>query len=456
MGVSVFKTLRSKTAKTIYVILAAAFFIGFGILSSLSPKSSIGSIKISGEEVLQDEFLLLMKELERTDSEISKEEIENQAFETLIARKIISKEIENWGLKLSHQELLAMLGSQAGISTRRDYINFLRSQGVTQKSFENYIRDSYNLSKFQDIIVRVETSGELDEFQDYLSRALGIRYVTIAEIDKSKFKIDVNQKEIERYYILNRSEFKIGEKREIWIAKFDTEEKAKSFFGIQRSFSDFSDFESSATGIGGRATSVILGKEAGTQNPTFAPFFAETATEGVLTPPINVGNEWWVVKIHKIYPERIAELKEAESKIREKIIAQKVFIKVKEIIDNQKDKIKSQDDFKKTFSPYSLSIYEETFLPYLEAYPKVEFQPELSSALISKEENFVFPKPIENKGNIFVVFVGKILPDPTKISDFFIFDIQRNFQSIIVREMPSMKIEPKSKQEAIKKLLGNR
>lgn len=455
MGVSVFKTLRSKTAKTIYVILAAAFFIGFGILSSLSPQNTMKSIKISGEKVFQDEFFLIMKELERTDSELAKEEIENQAFETLIARKIISKEIENWGLKLSHEELLAILGSQAGISTRRDYINFLRSQGVSQKSFENYLRDSYNFSKFQDILVRAETVGDTEIFQDYLSRALGTRYVTIAEIDKSKFKIQVNQKEIERYYILNRNEFKIGEKREIWIAKFDTEEKAKLFFGNQMSFPDFSDFENSVTRIGGKATSVILGKEAGSQNPTFAPFFAETATEGVLAPPINVGNEWWVIKIHKIYPERIAELKEAEDKIREKIITQKVFLKVKEILDNQKDKIKSQEEFKKIFSPYSSSIYEDTFLPYLEAYPKVDFQPELSSALISKEENFVFPKPIENKGNIFVVFVGKIIPDPTKISDFFIFDIQRNFQNIIVREMPNMKIEPKSKQEAIKKLLGN-
>jgi hypothetical protein len=460
MGISVFKTIRSPVAKAIYFILAAAFFIGFGILSSISPKNRMKSIKVDGKKVFQDEFLLMLKEVEGTKEGFeSPEALQRQAFELMLARKSISSEVEKWGFSVKAEDIIGLIGNNAGIRTRRDYLNFLRQTGATESSFENYLKDSYFFSKFQDLIVRTETAGDFRDFQDFISNMAGIRAMKIAEIDRSKFRVSIDQKEIERYYIINRNEFKIGEKREFWIAKFPSENTAQSFFSkySQAQFRTFEEFESKANEEGGKATSVILGKEVGTSNPAFAPFFSEKATEGSpIAPPINIGNEWWIVRINKIFPEKFAELKEVEGLIRERLIGKKVGDEVMKILEQNKG-ITSEEDFEKAFSKYSVQIKSDSYPVYLDIFPGLEYQPELGLAISdTKRENFVFEKPIEVKGRVFVVFIGKLLPSPEKATDFVYYDVERVIKGLIAKKMADLKIEPASRKEAIEILTGAR
>jgi hypothetical protein len=460
MGISVFKTIRSPVAKAIYFILAAAFFIGFGILSSISPKNRMKSIKVDGKKVFQDEFFLMLKEVEGTKEGFeSPEALQRQAFELMLARKSISSEVEKWGFSVKAEDIIGLIGNNAGIRTRRDYLNFLRQTGATESSFENYLKDSYFFSKFQDLIVRTETAGDFRDFQDFISNIAGIRALKIAEIDRSKFRVSVDQKEIERYYIINRNEFKIGEKREFWIAKFPSESTAQSFFSkySQVQFRTFEEFESKANEEGGKATSVILGKEVGISNPAFAPFFSEKATEGSpIAPPINIGNEWWIVRINKIFPEKFAELKEVEGLIRERLIGKKVGDEVMKILEQNKG-ITSEEDFEKAFSKYSVQIKSDSYPVYLDIFPGLEYQPELGLAISdTKRENFVFEKPIEVKGRVFVVFIGKTLPSPEKATDFVYYDVERVIKGLIAKKMADLKIEPASRKEAIEILTGAR
>jgi hypothetical protein len=460
MGISVFKTIRSPVAKAIYFILAAAFFIGFGILSSISPKNRMKSIKVDGKKVFQDEFFLMLKEVEGTkESFESPEALQRQVFELMLARKSISSEVEKWGFSVKAEDIIGLIGNNAGIRTRRDYLNFLRQTGATESSFENYLKDSYFFSKFQDLIVRTETAGDFRDFQDFISNMAGIRAMKVAEIDRSKFRVSVDQKEIERYYIINRNEFKIGEKREFWIAKFPSENTAQSFFSkyYQAQFRTFEEFESKANEEGGKATSVILGKEVGTSNPAFAPFFSEKATEGSpIAPPINIGNEWWIVRINKIFPEKFAELKEVEGLIRERLIGKKVGDEVMKILEQNKG-ITSEEDFEKAFSKYSVQIKSDSYPVYLDIFPGLEYQPELGLAISdTKRENFVFEKPIEVKGKVFVVFIGKLFPLPEKSTDFVYYDVERVIKGLIAKKMADLKIEPASRKEAIEILTGAR
>jgi hypothetical protein len=460
MGISVFKTIRSPVAKAIYFILAAAFFIGFGILSSISPKNRMKSIKVDGKKVFQDEFFLMLKEVEGTKEGFqSPEALQRQAFELMLARKSISSEVEKWGFSVKAEDIIGLIGNNAGIRTRRDYLNFLRQTGATESSFENYLKDSYFFSKFQDLIVRTETAGDFRDFQDFISNMAGIRAMKIAEIDRSKFRVSIDQKEIERYYIINRNEFKIGEKREFWIAKFPSENTAQSFFSkySQAQFRTFEEFESKANEEGGKATSVILGKEVGTSNPAFAPFFSEKATEGSpIAPPINIGNEWWIVRINKIFPEKFAELKEVEGLIRERLIGKKVGDEVMKILEQNKG-ITSEEDFEKAFSKYSVQIKSDSYPLYLDIFPGLEYQPELGLAISdTKRENFVFEKPIEVKGRVFVVFIGKLFPSPEKATDFVYYDVERVIKGLIAKKMADLKIEPASRKEAIEILTGAR
>jgi hypothetical protein len=460
MGISVFKTIRSPVAKAIYFILAAAFFIGFGILSSISPKNRMKSIKVDGKKVFQDEFFLMLKEVEGTKEGFeSPEALQRQAFELMLARKSISSEVEKWGFSVKAEDIIGLIGNNAGIRTRRDYLNFLRQTGATESSFENYLKDSYFFSKFQDLIVRTETAGDFRDFQDFISNMAGIRAMKIAEIDRSKFRVSVDQKEIERYYIINRNEFKVGEKREFWIAKFPSENTAQSFFSkySHAQFRTFEEFESKANEEGGKATSVILGKEVGTSNPAFAPFFSEKATEGSpIAPPINIGNEWWIVRINKIFPEKFAELKEVEGLIRERLIGKKVGDEVMKILEQNKG-ITSEEDFEKAFSKYSVQIKSDSYPVYLDIFPGLEYQPELGLAISdTKRENFVFEKPIEVKGKVFVVFIGKLFPSPEKATDFVYYDVERVIKGLIAKKMADLKIEPASRKEAIEILTGAR
>jgi hypothetical protein len=460
MGISVFKTIRSPVAKAIYFILAAAFFIGFGILSSISPKNRMKSIKVDGKKVFQDEFFLMLKEVEGTKEGFeSPEALQRQAFELMLARKSISSEVEKWGFSVKAEDIIGLIGNNAGIRTRRDYLNFLRQTGATESSFENYLKGSYFFSKFQDLIVRTETAGDFRDFQDFISNMAGIRAMKIAEIDRSKFRVSIDQKEIERYYIINRNEFKIGEKREFWIAKFPSESTAQSFFSkySQAQFRTFEEFESKANEEGGKATSVILGKEVGTSNPAFAPFFSEKATEGSpIAPPINIGNEWWIVRINKIFPEKFAELKEVEGLIRERLIGKKVGDEVMKILEQNKG-ITSEEDFEKAFSKYSVQIKSDSYPVYLDIFPGLEYQPELGLAISdTKRENFVFEKPIEVKGKVFVVFIGKLFPSPEKATDFVYYDVERVIKGLIAKKMADLKIEPASRKEAIEILTGAR
>jgi hypothetical protein len=402
----------------------------------------------------------MLKEVEGTKEGFeSPEALQRQAFELMLARKSISSEVEKWGFSVKAEDIIGLIGNNAGIRTRRDYLNFLRQTGATESSFENYLKDSYFFSKFQDLIVRTETAGDFRDFQDFISNMAGIRAMKVAEIDRSKFRVSVDQKEIERYYIINRNEFKIGEKREFWIAKFPSESTAQSFFSkySQAQFRTFEEFESKANEEGGKATSVILGKEVGTSNPAFAPFFSEKATEGSpIAPPINIGNEWWIVRINKIFPEKFAELKEVEGLIRERLIGKKVGDEVMKILEQNKG-ITSEEDFEKAFSKYSVQIKSDSYPVYLDIFPGLEYQPELGLAISdTKRENFVFEKPIEVKGKVFVVFIGKLFPLPEKSTDFVYYDVERVIKGLIAKKMADLKIEPASRKEAIEILTGAR
>ncbi len=452
MGVSIFKTIRSPVIKIMYLLLAVSFFIGFGILGSLSFKPGLPEIKIGDSKVKYDEFMLVMKDMGGED--LPEETRAMRAFDMLVLRKAISSLMENeMKINIDKTSIFGILASPAGIRSRQDYNNLLRSLGVTQSSFENYLVDSYLFAKLQDIIVRVETAGDFTEFQNFVTRYLGSRQLSIAEIDKSKFSVKYHEKEMKKYYLINQHEFKVPEKREFWIAKFSSEEKARSFFDENKNtkFQSFEEFEKIVANKEGKATTTIIGKERGVQDLQLAPFFA--VPEGTISPPLQARDEWWIVHVNKVFPENIMSFEEALPKIKQRFYTEQVKNELRKII-SQKN-LDSLDEFERFISKYSENIYRETIPIHLDFYPHIGVQQELTPYLSIEKEDFVFPIPVENKDKVFVVFIGKFFPAPEeKFSQMLISDVERIIQGIVASYLPRIKVKPASKEEAIKKLTG--
>lgn len=443
MGVSVFKAIRSPFAKFIYMILAAAFFIGFGILTAINPTTAIPKIKYGDEEIYSDEFFLVLREFR--DSVGDEEQIKRNAFDMLLARKAIAEIISGMGLNPDRKYLLHLIVGLQG----QDYINLLRSVGATKRSFENYIHDSYLFTKFQDLVVRALTIGDLEEYQNTVSWVTGLREVAIAEIKKSAFVVRVSKREMRNYYLANQSEFKIPETRTFWIAKFPSAETAYSFFNSNKYFKNFDEFEK-AVGKNGKATEVIIGKDKATD--ILAEFFAENITEGALMPPRQVQNEWWVVFVAHVSKEKIMTFKEAMPKIKEKLIAKKLVDEVEKFIRKVQSKTKSIDDFESVFSRVSKKIEREKFPGYLAFLPIIGSVPGMNEAIISDQENFIFPKPVQKDEKIYVVFLGKHYPSQGGAFSFIMFDAEKFIQDAVVSVLSQKKISPPSRSEAIKVL----
>ncbi len=447
MGVSVFKAIRSPIAKFIYFLLASAFFIGFGILTSINPGPQIGEIEFGGKKIRADELYLIMRDM--GDAEDKKIE---EFFDLMIARKVISLEMERWGFKIGSEDLISLFSAPLGIRTRADYLNLIRSSGATRESFENYLKDTYLFNKFQDIIVRAIMAGEMNDFQDFVSRFAGSRRLSIVEVDKTKFSVKISPEKLKNYYIINRSEFRIPESREFWVAKFSSSVTAQVFYekNVGRRFEDFSVFSREATEAGGNPTSFIMGKRQGVANVAFAPLFSEVITEGSISPPQQVGDEWWVVYINRIEPERIPPLEEVEGKVREKVYA----LEVKKILEKilKDKKFRSKEGFEDFFHKYG-KIYRETVPLLAEFYPQLGNQPELSDYLLSDEENFAVDKVFTKDDKLFVVFVGELLhAPPSKTAEILNLDAQRIIEGFVSSRMMDIQMKPRSRDEAIKKL----
>jgi len=457
MGVSVFKAIhRSVFVKVSYFILVVAFFLGFGILSTISNFSPFSKIKIGDKEVLSDEFMLVLRDVSSNVRADDENLVLRTAFDLLVAKKIISMEVEKWGFYVGNEDLVRFIGNALGIRDYRDYRSLLRTLGATEKSFENYLRDSYFFTKFQDIIVRMETAGDLDDFQNFITTAEGSRHLRIAKINKSLFKVEIPEKEIEKNYIANREKYKIPEKREFFIAKFPSESTAKNFFeeSLGKKFENFSEFEKYVLEKGGDAVPSIVGKSDAVRDFVYSALFGEGITEGQFLPPVNVGEKWWVIYVSKIFPERFLSLEEASPQIKTELISKFVKQKVEDIVKSVEDKIKTADDFEKFFRKYSSDIYSETVPIYMDIFPRIGNSPSLSNAVFSDRENFVFGV-LESGNELYVVFVGEKFPSyEAKIAEFFSFDAERVVQGFIASAISNIKIKPPSRDEAIAKLTG--
>ena len=458
MGVSVFRAIhRSFFAKLLYFILAVAFFLGFGILSSVIQVSPFSKIKIGGKEVASDEFMLVLKDVSgNMPSDTDDDTLLKMAFDLLVARKVISMEFENWGFYIGDKDIVKLVASSFGLKTYRDYRNFLRTVGATEKSFENYLKDSYFFIKFQDLILRVQTAGDMEDFNNFITSVAGSRVLKFAKIKKSAFHVRIPKKEIRKYYLLNKDKFKVPEKREFWIAKFPSETTAKNFYGESKGkkFEDFVDFERYVLEKGGDPVPTIVGKSEALKSVVYSALFGPNVKEDEFLEPVKVGEKWWVIYVRKIHPETTLSLREATPQIKSELMSEFIKRKLEKIIERVRKKIKSPDDFEKFFRKYSTDIYTETVPVYIDIFPHVGVSSHLSSAVFSGRENFIFGI-LENMGEIYVIFVGEKFPAPNmKVPEFLTFDAERIIQGFIASAMSEIEIEPPSREKAIAKLVG--
>ncbi len=450
MGVSVFKAIRSPIAKAIYIFLAVSFFVGFGILTSLQPNQSLPKIKFGEKDIYADEFFLVLREFQ--DSEMDEQQTIRNAFDIMLARKAIAYLLEENGFELTDEMVSSIIMGSAGVQKYQDYMNLIRSVGATRRSLENYVKDSYYFSRFQDIIVRTETSGDFREFEEIVSWVAGVRTLVFAEIKKSSFNVSISESEMKNFYILNKANYKIPETRDLWIAKFPSSETASAFYDSGKKFERFEDFEIDVKNSGGNATEVRIGKDKATD--VLSQFFSDDLTEGTLLKPIEVRGEWWVIFIKKVNKEREKTYEEALPEIKENLISKKILENLQKFLSDKENDIRSVQDFEKVFSPISEKIQQEKAVSYIEIYPVVGSVPELTQAVLSRNQNFLFPKPIQKGEKIYVVFIGEHIQDNTAFSSLLRFDIEKFLQDSIVFVFNQKKVVPPSKEEAIKILMG--
>jgi|GEM_PF-844367 len=254
------KRSGARWVKVLMVILALTFFGGFGLLSSTKVRSCLGMdqqrpgtvyAEVDGIKITQSEFNQALRNqrdrrrqmLQRqnqgrpvSSDMIDDDKLSRDVMDSLIAEKIINREAEELGVKVSDQEVREEIArtpaftDQQGNFSRQLYHDGLRRIGYSPARFEEMVRQGLRRRRVQQSLtsaVRV-LPQEVEEHYAFDNQELKIDYLLF---DPAVIASDVkpSDERVKEYFRENPIEFYLGETRRVEYVSWSVEGEMSGF-----------------------------------------------------------------------------------------------------------------------------------------------------------------------------------------------------------------------------------
>ncbi len=240
------KHSKSWAVKALYVVLAATFFGGFGILSNRymrerpAEESKEAVATANGVEISSRDFYRnyarakqsWYQKMSRQYGEVPAEMLDTGALkqdvlDEMVGRALLKQQAEKLGVKVSSSEVNTQISQipyfrdQTGAFNQATYKNILSQLGVTAEQFEDEVREQLIVDRVTSLVVApVQVSAdEVKEYYDRTFQELNLDYFVI-DAEKRYAKLEPTAKEIEEYFGSHTRDFDWPETRRVQYLKF--------------------------------------------------------------------------------------------------------------------------------------------------------------------------------------------------------------------------------------------
>lgn len=234
MSIGFFKNSNAWFTKTVLIILAITFVVGFGYVGGISigggGTGSATAVEVNGEEVPLSRYYMVRENLYRQFSQgndnipdAAREFINYSAMKQLIDSKLLAQKARELGFTISDRELSEAIRSNPSFQYNGQFIGkqnyeetIKRALNISVAEFENSFRDELLVGKLVDLIEETAkvTDEELLNLYRMENEQVKLSYLTFSP-DDFKNPDMLKDSELREYYENNKAQFKTGEERKI-------------------------------------------------------------------------------------------------------------------------------------------------------------------------------------------------------------------------------------------------
>ena len=208
---SIRKFSTSIYAKILMGIIVIPFvFWGMGNTFTSGSKNIV--VIIDKEKFSTQDFTNYIQKFIPNDQKISNNQIE-ELLSVFIGEKLIEKEIEDFGIKLSDKSLSKLIKHQEGfkrenIFSRTEYEKFLLKNNITAASFENNLKNREKKKQLLDLIGGgvLPSKFLIDASFNKINQKRNVQLINLNNVFKKK--LNFSETQIKDYYQKNKNNFK--------------------------------------------------------------------------------------------------------------------------------------------------------------------------------------------------------------------------------------------------------
>ncbi|MSP56086.1 MAG: hypothetical protein EXR69_10845 [Myxococcales bacterium] len=435
----------STTTRVLIGMVGVAFIVGIGG-SDGNGKSQLYAV-VNGQAVTKSEFDQVMRQATRQSgrnlSDSERNDLASDVLERMIAQEVLLSQASSLHVGVAAEEVARILRSQVafqkdGKFDDASYQHWLREQGQSAERFEDNIRRSLLTNKIRDLAASGVTVTERDVRAAWIGRAMefDLEYV---RIPRTAFldQVPVSGDEVAAYVTANAATIKtqydaafeqsynLPKRYTLSVIVFrtdlpgvDKEAKRKQADEVAALAANGGDFAELAALWSEDITSASggnLGQRAPAQLDPVLVTAADAAGVGKVSPAMETGRGYEIVKVSAIDEARVVALEEAQKTIAESMVrdsrvgdVQRAFA-TKVIAAWTTTHVVPRD----LTEPAKLAV-EQTGPFSLDALeiPVLGAQPALRKSLETASIGDVFPLALENKGTMYAVsLISKAEPE---------------------------------------------
>ncbi|MCS7278620.1 MAG: SurA N-terminal domain-containing protein [Thermodesulfobacteriaceae bacterium] len=435
------------------VIIIVFIFWGIGTFTSEKKDwvAKVDGITISSKE-FQEYYQFQTFQLKQTFGELSSEElkklkIKEQVLENLIKMKLLEREAEKVGIKITSPEVgLAIsqfpLFREANQFDPNKYHSVLRSLGISPSFFEKLVKFDLLEKKLTLILTTplLVSSKEAEEFLNYSHQTLVLEELSLP-LSKCKVWVNYSEKDLENYFLTHRNLYVEEEKVKLALyllpyqreVKLEPEEIKKYYQeNLERFKQPFKIKLRRITVSGADEKALLEAQKTRDQIKGLKDFekfgikkgdwfeeqalpeeirnLLKKAQTGEIVGPVKIGTNYFILGVEEVKPERVLSLKEIESEIRKELISEKIKNLTKSKAHSLYQEIIKENGLTNWAKKTQVQLVETDFLGK-EGVKKILGSSEgILKVFQSNKGDFLSPLEVPPKGIVFVEIIDKKPP----------------------------------------------
>jgi len=247
MSIGFLRNRQQWFTKSVLIILAVTFVLGFGYVGGISigggGTGSTTAVKVNGEKVPLSRYYIVRENLYRRFGqgsenipEAAKDYINYSAMKQIIEGKLLAQKARDLGFTITDEELGEAIRSNPSFQYNGQFIGkknyeetVKRALNISVSEFEEGFRDELLVRKLVELIDETAkvTDEELLNLYRMQNEEISLNYLVFSP-DEFKNPELVKETDIRDYYENNKQRFKTEEKRKIKYVKISGEDFHKS------------------------------------------------------------------------------------------------------------------------------------------------------------------------------------------------------------------------------------